>query len=180
VKQAGFLVLYKTTMPSVLIETGFLTHSTEHAMLSSSTGQTEVAQTIFTAFREFKNVMESSASSKNEPISKPMASKDPAVMSSAANSGVLQNPDVFFTVQIATATKPLSTTSEKFRKAPDVWMDKAGSIYKFLSGRYISLDEALNAQAALRNAGFAGAFVTGYRGKQRITVAETQSLIKNN
>lgn len=55
VKQAGFLVLYKTAMPSLLIETGFLTNSDDEAFLGTEKGQEQMAQSIFRAFSEYKN-----------------------------------------------------------------------------------------------------------------------------
>ncbi|MBI1185051.1 N-acetylmuramoyl-L-alanine amidase [bacterium] len=58
VKQAGFVVLYKTTMPSVLVETGFLSNATERAYLASSEGQTYLASGIYRAFAEYKSEME--------------------------------------------------------------------------------------------------------------------------
>ncbi|MEP7168163.1 MAG: N-acetylmuramoyl-L-alanine amidase, partial [Bacteroidota bacterium] len=58
VKQAGFLVLYRTTMPSVLIETGFLTNKNEEKYLLSDKGQADIATSIFKAFKEYKIDME--------------------------------------------------------------------------------------------------------------------------
>lgn len=52
VKQAGFLVLWKTTMPSVLIEIGFLTHKEEEKYLNSTEGKSAIAKSIFKAITE--------------------------------------------------------------------------------------------------------------------------------
>jgi N-acetylmuramoyl-L-alanine amidase len=58
VKQAGFVVLWRTTMPSVLIEAGFLSDSTEEQFLSTDSGQELIASGIYRAFKEYKNEME--------------------------------------------------------------------------------------------------------------------------
>jgi N-acetylmuramoyl-L-alanine amidase len=58
VRQAGFLVLYKTTMPSVLIETGFLSNPEEEKFLISEKGQQYISSAICRAFRKFKAKME--------------------------------------------------------------------------------------------------------------------------
>lgn len=54
VKQAGFVVLYKTAMPSVLVETGFITNSAEEDYLGSERGQDLIASGIYRAFKEYK------------------------------------------------------------------------------------------------------------------------------
>ena len=59
VKQAGFWVLWRTSMPSVLIETGFLSNSEEERYLMSDLGQTYIASGIFRAFRDYKQEIES-------------------------------------------------------------------------------------------------------------------------
>lgn len=59
VKQAGLLVLWKTTMPSVLIEIGFLTNEKEEKFLNNTTNRSYVASGIYRAFKEYKNELES-------------------------------------------------------------------------------------------------------------------------
>ncbi len=59
VKQAGFLVLWRTTMPSVLIETGFLSNSPEEKFLATEEGQDLIASGIYRAFKEYKAEVES-------------------------------------------------------------------------------------------------------------------------
>lgn len=78
VKQAGFLVLYKTAMPAVLIECGFLTHDPEEKFLAADKGQSTMATSIFRAFKEYKLDMENGA--ENTPV--------------ASNPSTLENPPV--------------------------------------------------------------------------------------
>lgn len=54
VKQAGFLVIWETTMPSVLIETGYLSNPEDSKVLASEKGRTDIAKAIFNAFSEYK------------------------------------------------------------------------------------------------------------------------------
>jgi N-acetylmuramoyl-L-alanine amidase len=58
VKQAGFLVLWKSTMPSVLIESGFLTNRAEEQYLNDKANQSYMASGIYRAFRDYKNELE--------------------------------------------------------------------------------------------------------------------------
>lgn len=58
VKQAGFWVLYRTSMPSVLVEVGFLTNNKEEKYLNDPMGQTYISSGIFRAFRDYKNEIE--------------------------------------------------------------------------------------------------------------------------
>ncbi|RTQ50319.1 N-acetylmuramoyl-L-alanine amidase [Hymenobacter gummosus] len=61
VKQAGFLVLWKSTMPSALIEVGFLTNPGEEQYLNDKAGQSYMASGIYRAFRKYKQDLEASS-----------------------------------------------------------------------------------------------------------------------
>jgi N-acetylmuramoyl-L-alanine amidase len=58
VKQAGFIVLWKTSMPSVLIELGYLTNAKEETYLNSKKGQEQMSDAIYEAFKSYKWAME--------------------------------------------------------------------------------------------------------------------------
>jgi N-acetylmuramoyl-L-alanine amidase len=59
VKQAGFWVLWRTSMPSILIEVGFLSNPKEERYLNDDLGQVYLASGIFRAFKDYKGEIES-------------------------------------------------------------------------------------------------------------------------
>jgi len=69
VKQAGFLVLRQSSMPSVLVETGFLSNRAEANYLKSEAGQHVISSSIFDAFRRFKSRNSASNTSEKQIIS---------------------------------------------------------------------------------------------------------------
>ena len=79
VKQAGFLVLRKATMPSVLIETGFLTNDLDEAYLMSEQGKDESADAILKAITQYKREVEGeywiSQQDESETVSSAAANK---------------------------------------------------------------------------------------------------------
>jgi N-acetylmuramoyl-L-alanine amidase len=54
VKEAGFLVLWKTAMPSILVETGFLTNPDDKMFLRSDHGQKQLAHSVMLAVKDYK------------------------------------------------------------------------------------------------------------------------------
>jgi N-acetylmuramoyl-L-alanine amidase len=58
VQQAGFLVLWRTSMPSVLIETEFISNTESEKFALSEAGQDNLAHAIFSAFRQYKDEIE--------------------------------------------------------------------------------------------------------------------------
>lgn len=60
VKQAGFYVLYKTTMPSILAEIGFISNPEEEKFMNTVKGQDLIATALFNAFKDYKTELEGS------------------------------------------------------------------------------------------------------------------------
>jgi len=73
-RQIGIWVLQATAMPSVLVETGFLTNREEEDYLNSSEGQDEIAKCITQAVKNYidwleKSNVQNSNTQNNEPAS---------------------------------------------------------------------------------------------------------------
>ena len=79
VKQAGFLVLRETSMPSCLIELGFISTPDEESFLNSTAGVNQLGRGIYQAFVDYKRKYDTdvSVTYKEEPQQQEV--KTPAV-----------------------------------------------------------------------------------------------------
>lgn len=187
VKQAGFLVLYKTTMPGILIESGFISNLEEEIYIGSEAGQNQIASAIYKAFKSYKTSIETGQIVEDDdPIEiitpkdtlkvDPILVKDPPPV----EKDTLKKADeVFFRVQFATYSQRKSANSAEFSNLSDVRYYLQNGIYKYTSGNFTTLEDAIKAQHEVQQKGFKDAFVVAFLNEMRITPAEAVQLLKN-
>ena len=159
VKQAGFLVLRKTTMPSVLVETGFLSTDNDEEFLSSEHGQKETALSIFKAFTNYKTQIE-----QGSGIRDVIVSADPQEISETPEVETVSD----YYVQLLATKEPLTATSALLAGVPNLQTRRDHEYYKYLAGPYTDLPSAVEARSQLQESGFNEAFVVAYRNGQRV------------
>lgn len=192
VKQSGFWVLYKTTVPSLLVETGFLSSKNEEIFLNSEEGQIKTANAIFRAFQEYVAEVDGVESlvenGKGYDASIEMAEKAEKVEQSmkvektAPESGsnvVTEKKDmVYFKIQVLTSSKDLSLDDKRF-KGVHVAEYKQDGYFKYTSGLFENdFDTANIYKNEMRKIGFESAFVVGFVNGVRIPISEAIKLSK--
>jgi N-acetylmuramoyl-L-alanine amidase len=192
VKQAGFIVLYKTTMPSVLIETGFLTNKKEEVFLSDSSSQKKMAGAMFTAFESYKNELEGvdvkttvintppvenktkpsgieKTDGKNTSYSSTNSSNSPSATKS-------EKDKIIFRVQIETSDKKIPIKDPRF-KGLEIYEYQQDKVFKYTSGQFIDdFKGASNYKNELKNKGFQGAFIVAFLNGERINIEKAIKL----
>ena len=131
VKQAGFWVLYMTTMPSVLVETGFITNSEEEKFLNSKEGQDYIASAIYRATRDYINEVD-----KNSNISTSAGSETASVPDSSADKTGIGGDRTKFMIQIVTSAEKKPLNPANFKGLKDVVELHSNDIFKYASGSF--------------------------------------------
>ena len=197
VQQAGFLVLWKTAMPSILIELGFISNPAEERFLASETGQTYMASAIYRAFRDFKESYEGeNANTKPQtvevtPIEQPKAKETPTVtpveipevkMEEKPEVKSEEKPifktKVSFKVQFASRDTKVSVTDRAFAKVPEVGEYFYNGAYRYVSGDFTTKQEAVDRLETIRKLGYSDAFVVAFINGERATIKEAENAIK--
>lgn len=176
VRQAGFLVLYKTTMPSVLIETGFLTNVEEERFLADTANQRKMAGAMFTAFEKYKKELESVDSKKTNGTGAGAGETAANTTANETNKNnnetavVAKDEAIYYRVQIATSDTKLNTSINKFQGLT-VDEYKQDNLYKYTTGNFKNDFKAANAHKnELRSKGFSNAFVVAFQYGERISL----------
>ena len=182
VRQAGFWVLAKTSMPAVLVELDFICNPTVEKFLSSNDGQERLSKSIFNAFKSYyksyysgvdKNATEKSKRKKD----KRNVSDDELCETSTQDdeSQVGQTEEVVkpdkdaieYRVQIFTSPKKLKSNSSQLRNLDDVNYYYENGVYKYTCGSVSDKKDALSLQKKMRKK-FPQAFVVEFVNGKRV------------
>tara|TARA_B100000809_G_scaffold77193_1_gene75001 strand:- start:876 stop:2054 length:1179 start_codon:yes stop_codon:yes gene_type:complete len=174
VKQAPFYVISRANMPSILIETGFLTNLKEEDYLNSKQGKVYLASAIFRAFRSYKESIDmASIQVDNKEQNK---EKKIEIKKEVIEKVNPKKPSIIFKVQIGTYLKEMKN-SERFK---DIIAEEevVNETYKYFVGNTKSKEQADKLRINMVNKGFNGAFVIALKDGIRINVKEALSLQK--
>ena len=177
VKQAPFYVISRVNMPSILVETGFLTNPEEEDFLQSDKGQDNLASAIFRAFKTYKEGFEGTSL---------IETKVPVVINKEKVKKIIQkneitNELVIFKVQIGTYLK--SMLNDALFVSLDVEQQLLNGTFKYYVGEETDKVSADKLKSHLKEKGFKGAFVVAFYKDKRISVKEAldlQTKINNN
>ena len=155
VKQAGFLVLRNTYMPSVLVETGFLTNSKEGAYLNSKKGQTEMSNAIAKAVIRYKASLDGTLSDDivlDETTTSKVPSNEPQTPQTA----------ISYRIQIAASKNKIKTAAYNFKGLSPIKRVKKGSLYRYYFGDFTSYKQAENSIDKVIKKGYQGAYIKAF------------------
>ena len=193
VKQAGFLVLRETSMPSCLIELGFISTPDEERMLNNETSVENMARGIYNAFVAYKKTYSGTDAiyRTEEPLAyaAPAETATPAEVpakevTAKSNSrqsktekaeqkvadATTQQPDgdaPVYKVQILASDKVLKSNSPLLKGQTEAEYYKEGSMVKYTIGKYATFNEANQKRREL-NSTFPGCFVVKMINGQRV------------
>lgn len=174
VREAGFWVLKQVSMPSILVEVGFVSNPDEEKFLNTSDGQDYLASSVFRAFRDYKDRIEKASvvlKQENNIALKRDSVSNPPLFSST------QDLQVEYCVQITSSSKPIPLNSNVFKDFQNIQERKIDGVYKYTVGSTSQYNEILDIQTELRKK-IKDCFIVAFYNGERISLAKAKKLQK--
>jgi N-acetylmuramoyl-L-alanine amidase len=152
VKQAGFWVLTKTYMPSVLVELGFLTNLKEEDFLNSKKGKDVMTFSLFNAIKKYIN------KSKNSEL---------VNISINTNSSY---DNVTFKVKIAAGSKNIPLKSYNFHGLTNLSVESNNNLYRYYTGNTNNYDNILKIKQTAISKGYDDCLIVAFKSGKRVSL----------
>jgi N-acetylmuramoyl-L-alanine amidase len=166
VKQAGFLVLWHTKMPSVLIETGFISNSDEEAYLLSAEGQEYISSSIYRAVKTYIERLDMEDYELNSDlIDKKSEAKQDSIK-------------VIYRVQVTSSARKIDEPGTYFKNFNNVFEFLEGDTYKYALGSFQSLKDVLVFQKEVKKE-YPDAFIVAFCLGKKISLKDAKKLENN-
>ena len=161
VHQAGFLVLWRSAMPSILIELGFISNSNDMKYLTSQKGVEELSQSIYLAFNEY---LEETRKGQNRVTT----------ISINSDTETEKTTDVpIFKVQFLTSKSVIGKNDNRIKGLKDVGYYKDNGLYKYTCGDTSSYEAILETKKEVAKR-YTDAFVVAFINEKRVSIDEAR------
>lgn len=168
VKQAGFIVLHQTVMPSVLIETGFITNNSEGAYLNSRKGQNEISNSISVAITNYKKNLDQNVGDELfvEEVAHEIETKNDTETINVFDTNVI------FKVQIAAGSRKIDPKPYNFNQLDDISCEKENNLYKYYYGASYDYNKILKMEDVAKLKGYKSSFIVAFKDGKRIPISQ--------
>lgn len=190
VHQAGFLVLRETSMPSVLIELGYITNPNEEAYLMSEKGVSALAKSIYQAFVCYKDgdgnsLPTASRNDRQQPVPvEQTASSDGSTKPNKAPQPADPQPSTdsrpVFKIQILTADRPLPKGSKRLKGLSPVSYYQEKGIYKYTYASDTDYNKVLRIKREKVDGKFKDAFIIAFKNGEKMNINKAIQEFKNH
>jgi len=171
VKQASLWVIHQTAMPSVLIETGFVTNKNEGAYLNSKKGQEQISTAIAKAVLDYKESLDSNVGD--------FVYEDTNIEINTSKTTDSLTNGVEFKVQIAASSKLLETKPDNFKGLNDISRVKEGSLFKYFYGCTSNYNETKKLTEEVKSKGYINSFIVAFKNDKKISLSEALKTTTN-
>ena len=196
VHQAGFLVLRETSMPSVLIELGYISNPSEETYLLSDNGSSNLANAIYNAFLNYKskngygnlNISENIVDETNIVINETNDNRIEDIENVECNNNdnneslitATQNESPVFKIQIMTSDKKLSSRSKQFKGLFPVDCYKEKGLYKYTYAEDTNYNNVLRIKRTKVDRKFKDAFIIAFKNGEKMDINQAIREFKRN
>jgi len=205
VKQAGFWVLFMTTMPSVLTEIGFITNPTEEKYLNSKQGQDYLSSALYRACRDYFSEIESKSivltennryvaqdlsaskgantSKTGQPppnTSQPSSKSEQPVVkkeTNKINSATPADEELIFSVQLSVSAAKIPLNASNFKGLKEINESRIHDSYIYTSGSFPDYSSALRHRKKVETI-YPDAFVIAFKGNKILPLQQAIELLK--
>lgn len=174
VRQAGFLVLSATSMPSILVELGYISNAEEAKYLASANGQKKLSTCITRAFDDY--YADINNQKENCDI---LTKKNSEEKANTSNTETEASSKPIFKVQFLSASKKLNTKDKAFKGLHPVSFYYDKGLYKYTYGATSNYNEIVRTKKKV-NEKFKDAFIVAFINDERIDTQQAIAIFKQN
>ena len=136
ISQDPFYVLWRTAMPAVLVECGFMSNPTDREALITSKGKDRIASDLYDAFVKYKKEYDgvsatTSPATDKKPEPKQAEASDTVETKPARNNPVISEDGVLYGIQVLVSSREMKS-SDPFFKGHEFHRFKVGGLFKYL------------------------------------------------